>query len=92
MPHKYLRARVTSPSLDITKHSVSSNVLVTVMHFASRVLCSSGVTDSRWHRYPSMGLSGRIERVADDIGSLVEEEALMSDVIRCGWCAFSKVG
>lgn len=52
--YKYLHALMTSPSCGITKHSVGGNVLVTAMHVASRVLGSSGVTDSRCGRYSSI--------------------------------------
>ena len=83
---------MTSPSRDITKHSVGSNVLMTAVQVASRVLCSFGVADSRWRSYLSVVLSGRVKRMADDTGGLVEEEALVIGVVRYGGCAFPEVG
>ena len=86
--YKYLHALMTSPSCGITKHSVGGNVLVTAMHVARGVLCLSGVADSRLRRDSSIILSGRVERMADDIGRLVEKEALVVGMVRCGGCAF----
>ena len=87
MAQKNLQACMASPSLDITKHSVGSNILVTPMHVASGVLCSSGVTYSRWCRYPGIVLGGGSKSMADNTGGLIEKLALVNGMIRCCRCA-----
>ena len=80
--HKDLRACMPSPSRDITEHSVGSNIFVSAMNVASRVLCASGVTDSIVSGNSGVVLGGASKCVADNIGGLVEEIALVGSVVR----------